>query len=81
MSFKIENEKQNRIPFLDVQIIRIDKTFIIFVYHKPIFSEVYTDFVSFLTSTCKFVTVYTLAYITVYTLAEYAQFRLNYTLN
>ena len=46
----------------DVEIIFEDKTFTTSVYHKPIFSGVYTHFDSFLLSTYKFGTVYTLAY-------------------
>ena len=53
MSFTNENEKQNRMPFLNVKIVRLDKTFTISVYRKPIFSGVYIDFESFLPSTYK----------------------------
>ena len=62
MSFTIEHEKQNRISFLDVQIIREDKTCTTSVYRKPTFSGIYTHFDSFLPSTYKFGTIYTLAY-------------------
>ena len=62
MSFTIESEKQNRMSFLDVQIICEDKTFTTSVYRKPTFSVVYTHFDSFLLSTYKFGTVYTLAH-------------------
>ena len=48
--------------FLDVQIIREDKTFTTSVYRKPTCSGVYTHFDSFLPPTCKLVTVRTLAY-------------------
>ena len=61
MSFTIENEKQNRMSFLDVRIILKDKIFPIFVYRKPTFSEVYTHLDNFLASICKFGIVYTLA--------------------
>ena len=61
-SFTAENEKQNRMPFLDTQIVREDKTFTISVYRNPTFSGVYTHFNSFLPSTYEFGTVYTLAY-------------------
>ena len=47
--------------YLDIEIIREDKTFATSVYRKPIFSGVYTDFDSFLPSKYKFGTVYTLA--------------------
>ena len=62
MSSTIEREKQNRLSFRDIAIIREDKTFTTYVYHKPTFSGVYTHFDSFLPSTYKFDTVYTLAY-------------------
>ena len=62
MSFTIEGEKQNRMSFLDVRIIHEDKTFTTSVYCKPTFSGVYTHYDSFLPSTYKFGTVYTLAY-------------------
>ena len=61
MSFTIEREKQNRMSFLDIAIIREDKTFTTSVYRKPIFSGVYTHFDSFLPSKYKSGTVYTLA--------------------
>ena len=62
MSFTIESEKQNRMSFPDVQIIREDKTFTISVYRKPTPSGVYTHFDSFLPSIYKLGTVYTLSY-------------------
>ena len=57
MSLTIEREKQNRMSFLDIEIIREDKTYITSVYRKPTFSGVYTHFGSFLPSTNKFGTV------------------------
>ena len=62
MSFTTEREKQSRMSFLDIAIIRENKTFTTSVYRKPTFSGVYTHFDSFLPSTYKFGTVYTLAY-------------------
>ena len=62
MSFTIESEKQNRMSFLDAQIICEDKIFTTSVYHKRTFSEISRYFDSFLPSTYKFGTVYTLAY-------------------
>ena len=61
MSFTVVSEKQSRMPFLDVQIIPIYKTFTTSVYRKPTFTGVYTHFDHFLSSTYKFVTVYTFA--------------------
>ena len=60
MTITIESEKQNRLSFLDVQVIPEDKIFTNSVYRKPTFSGVYTHFDRFLPSTCKFGTVYTL---------------------
>ena len=62
MSFTIEYEKQNRMSFLNIEIICEDKTFTTSVYHRPTFSGVYAHFDSFLPSTYQFGTVNTLAY-------------------
>ena len=62
MLFTIEWEKQNRMSFLDTQIILKDKTFTTSAFCKLSFSIVYTHFGSFLPSTYKFSTFYTLAY-------------------
>ena len=62
MSFTIESEDQNRMSFLDVQIIHEYKTFTTSVYRKPTFSGVYTYFESeFIHITSKFGNVYKLA--------------------
>ena len=62
MSFTFERENQNRMSFLDITIIREDKTFTTSIYCKPTFSGDYTHFDSFLPSSYKFCTVYRLAY-------------------
>ena len=62
MLFTIEREKQSRMSFLDIEIICEYKTFTTSVYHKPTFSGIYTYFDSFLPSTYKFGSVYTLVY-------------------
>ena len=62
MFFTIEREKQNRMSFIDVQVIREDKTFTTSVYRKNTFIGVYTHFDSFLPSTYMFGTGYILAY-------------------
>ena len=62
MTFIIENEKKNRMSFLDVQIICEDKTFTTSDCCKPTFTQVNTHFDSFLLSNYKFGTVYTLTY-------------------
>ena len=60
LSFTIKSESQNRMSFLGLQIIREDKSFTTSVCCKPTFNGVYTHFDSFLPSTYKFGTVYTL---------------------
>ena len=75
MSFTIEIEKQNRMPFFDVQIIHEDKTFTTSVYHKPTSSDVYTYFDRFL-----LISLITFSQLVVGA-SEYAQVRLNYILN
>ena len=42
MAFTIENGNQNRMSFLNIEIIREDKTLTTFAYRKPTFSGVYT---------------------------------------
>ena len=54
LSFAIENEKQNRMPFLDVQIICEDKRFTAVLFCKLTFSGIYTHVDSSLLSTYKF---------------------------
>ena len=60
MSITIESEKQDRLSFLDVQVIPEDKIFTNSVYHKPTFSGVYTHSDRFLPFTYKFGNIYTL---------------------
>ena len=62
MSFKIESVKQNKMTFLDVQIILDDKTFTPSAYHKSTVIVVYKNFDSFLPSTYKFGIACTFAY-------------------
>ena len=62
VSLTIEREKQNRMSFLDIAIIREDKTLTNSVYRKPTFSGVYTQFDSFLPCIYKFGTVHRLTY-------------------
>ena len=49
ISFTIENEKDNRMFFLDVNTIREKDKFTTSVYRKPAFSGTYTHFWQFLT--------------------------------
>ena len=50
VSLTIENEKDNRMSFLDLSIIREKDKFTTSVYRKPTFSGIYTHFDSFLLS-------------------------------
>ena len=58
----METEKENKLSFLDSEIIREQGKFTITVYWKPTFSGVYSNFESFLTSVYKFGMVYILVY-------------------
>ena len=58
----MENEKDNRISFLDVIIIREKDEFTTSVYRKPTFSGIYTHFDSFLPSSNKIGLLHTLLY-------------------
>ena len=57
-----ETEKENKLSFLDVAVIREQGKFTTTVYQKPTFSGVYSNFKIFLPSVCKFGMVYTLVY-------------------
>ena len=54
MSFSMETEKENKLSFLDVEVIREQGKFTTTVYRKPTFSGVYSNFESFLPSVYKF---------------------------
>ena len=62
ISFAIENVKDNRMSFLDVNIIREKDNFTTSVYRKPTFSGIYTHFDSFLPSSNKIGLLHTLLY-------------------
>ena len=62
ISFTIENEKDNRMTFLDVDIIREKDKFTTSVYRKPTFSGIYTHFDNFLPSSNKIGVLYTLLF-------------------
>ena len=62
MSFSMEAEKENKLSFLDIEIIREQGIFTSTVYRKPGFSGVYSNFECFLPSFYKFSMVYTLVY-------------------
>ena len=60
ISFTIETKQNNKISFLDVNVIREQDNFIASIYQKPTFSDVYTQFDSFLPETYKIGMIYTL---------------------
>ena len=64
--------------FLDVQIIREDETFTTSVYRKPAFRGVYTHFDSFFYHLPISLVLFTHSLLDA---SEYAEVRLNYTLN
>ena len=47
MSFSMETEKENKLSFLDVEIIREQGKFTPQFVDKPTFSDVYSNFESF----------------------------------
>ena len=62
VSFVMESEKDNRMSFLGVNIIREKDKFASSVYCKPTFSGIYTHFDKFLPSSDKIGLFYTLLY-------------------
>ena len=62
MSFSIEQEKDGKLCFLDVQVSPQEGHFVTTVYRKPTFSAVYMHFESFLPTIYKFVVIYSLVY-------------------
>ena len=62
MSFSMETEKENKLSFLDVEIIREQDKLTATFYRKPTFSGVYSNFESFLPSVYKFGVTYALVY-------------------
>ena len=58
----METEKENKLFFLDVEVIREQGKFTTTVYRKPIFSGLYSNFENFLPSVYKFGMVYNLVY-------------------
>ena len=58
----LSEEKDNRMSFLDVHIIREKDKFTTSVYRKPTFSGIYTHFDSFLPSSNKIGLLHTLLY-------------------
>ena len=79
MSFSMETEKENKLSFLDVEIIREQGKFTTTIYRKPTFSGVCSNFKSFLPSVYKFGMVYTLVYRCFCICSNWAQFHTELT--
>ena len=62
MSFYFEQEKNGKLPSLDIEVSWEKGKFVTTVYRMPTFSGVYTQFESFLPTIYKFGMVYILAY-------------------
>ena len=60
MSFSMETQKENKLSFVDVEVIREQGKSTTTFYRKPAFSGVYINFESFLPSVYEFGMVYTL---------------------
>ena len=74
MSFSMEAEKENKLSFLPVELIRGQGKFTTTVYLKPSSSGVYSNFESFLPSVYKFGMVYTLVYGCFHICSNWTQF-------
>ena len=77
MSLSMKTEKENKLSFLDIEIIRKQGKFTTTVYRKPTLSVVCNNFESFLPSVYKFGMTYTL----VYRFFTFAQIGHNFILN
>ena len=60
VKFTSETENQNSISFLDIKITRDNNKFMTSVYRKPTFSEVFTNFESFIPKPYKYKLLFTL---------------------
>ena len=60
INFSFETEKDGQMPFLNVNVFRQNDKFVTNVYRKETFTEVYTNFSSFIPLEHKFGLVYTL---------------------
>ena len=79
MSFSMETEKENKLSFLDVQVIRKKGKFTTTVYRKPTFGGLYSNFETFLSSVYKFGMVYTLVYRSFRICSNWTQFHTELT--
>ena len=62
IKFTYEVETDNTLPFLDINICRSNGSFLTSVYHKPLFTGLFTNFESFLPITYKKGLIYSLVF-------------------
>ena len=70
----METEKENKLSFVDNEIIQEQGKLTTAVYQKPTFSGVYSNFESFLPKVYKFGIVYTLVYTCFHICSNWTQF-------
>ena len=70
----METEKENKLSFLDVEVIRGQGKFTTTIYRKPPLSGAYSNFESFLPSVYRFGMVYTLVYRSFRIFSNWTQF-------
>ena len=80
MSFIIETGQNNKVSFLNVNVIREQGKLTTSVYRKPTFSGVYTHFDSFLPNSCEIGIIYTLINICFGICSNWLMFQLQLTL-
>ena len=74
MLFFMEREKENKLSFLDVKVIREEGKFTAIIYQKPTFNVIYGNFENLLPSVYKFGIVYILVYRCFYICSNWTQF-------
>ena len=78
-SFSMETGKENKLSFLDVEIVGEQGRFTTTIYRKPTFSDVYTNYESFLPFAYKVGVVYTLVYRCFCSCSNWTQFHTELT--
>ena len=72
--FTYQKESNNSLPFLDILISRPENGFKTSVYHKPTFSEVYSNFNSFIYDEYKIDLVFTMLFRTFSIVSDFSRF-------
>ena len=73
IKFTVEKEQNNTLPFLDVQVTRMDEEFVTGTYRKPTFSGIYSNYQSLIPTEYKFGLVTTLLYRSFELVSDYQQ--------